>query len=96
MSYILHPAAKTSTRAYFKDFSLAYLWNGPSKIAHVFTVVGATIPFYLFSSAYHGAKKSPTLVAASRYETQRTARLAGDDPYLVYRQRTLADRRAKS
>ena len=62
MSYILHPAAKTSTRAYFKDFSLAYLWNGPSKIAHVFTVVGATIPFYLFSSAYHGAKKSRTIV----------------------------------
>ena len=96
MSYLLHRAATTSTRPMFADFKLKYAFEGPGKIAHIFTVVGAIIPFYLFSSAYRGSVGSPSALAESRYQQSMNARLAGDDPYLIYRQRTLAERRSKS
>jgi hypothetical protein len=60
MSYLLHKAATTSVRPAFADFSLKYAVSGPGKVAHIFTVIGASIPFYLFSSAYRGTKDSRT------------------------------------
>lgn len=56
MSYVLHPAARTSARSYFKDLNFSLLYSTNAKLAHLFTFVGATIPFYMFSSAYHAAK----------------------------------------
>ena len=56
MSYVLHPAARTSARSYFKDLNFSLLYSTNAKLAHLFTIVGATIPFYMFSSAYRAAK----------------------------------------
>lgn len=60
MSYVLHPAARVASRPYFADLKLSLAWTGPGKIAHLFTVIGAAIPFYLFSAAYNAAKTSRT------------------------------------
>jgi len=60
MSYVAHPATKLASRAYFKDFNMALAWTGPGKVAHLFTCIGAFIPFYLFSSAYRAGKESRT------------------------------------
>lgn len=67
MSYVLHPAARVAARPYFADFKPSLAWTGPGKIAHLFTVIGATIPLYLFSYAYHAAKTSRTWRKRTNY-----------------------------
>lgn len=67
MSYVAHPATKLASRAYFADFKLGLAWSGPGKVVHLFTCIGAFIPFYLFSSAYRAAKDSRTKPHRGRF-----------------------------
>lgn len=66
MSYTLQQGARASLTPLFRDFKLARLWEGPGKVAHLFVFGCASVPFYLFSSAYRASVDNRTFLRKRR------------------------------